>query len=283
MKIENSENLVSIILPTYNGADRISRSIKSVQQQTIQDWELVIVIDGSSDVTYERVLRLAKEDKRIVIINNEQNQGIQKTLNNGLAHAKGKYIARIDDDDIWIDPRKLQKQFDFLEKNTDHVLVGTGIVLVNTKGEEIGQYVFPHSDVIIRNRILGQNCFAHPAVMYRRDIVELVGGYSEQVKHKHIEDHELWLRMGTIGKFANLNEYAVVYQVSEQGLSGKNKSRQLFNRIKLCIEYKNEYPKFISSFCKIVFIYIGYITIGWMFAKSMRVRSFVTSFYKKMF
>lgn len=274
---------ITILLPTYNGADRISRSIQSVQKQTFQDWELIIVIDGSDDLTFERVTRTAKQDSRIVVIQNKQNQGIQKTLNNGLAHAKGKYIARIDDDDTWIDPRKLQKQFDFLEKNTDHVLVGTGIVLVNTKGEEIGQYVFPHSDVIIRNRILGQNCFAHPAVMYRRDIVELVGGYSEQVKHKHIEDYELWLRMGTIGKFANLNEYAVVYQVSEHGLSGKNKGRQLYNRVKLCIEYKKDYPNFIVSLSKILFIFIGYITIGWMFARSVKVRSFMTALYKKMF
>ncbi len=274
---------VSIILPTYNGGDRIGKSIKSVQDQSFQDWELIIVIDGSTDATFERVSRIAKQDSRIVIINNEQNQGIQKTLNDGLKKATGEYIARIDDDDVWVDVRKLQKQIDFLEQNPDYVLVGTGIILVDKNGKQIDQYLFSASDDEIRKKILGQNCFAHPTVLFRNDIVKKIGGYSEDMNHKHVEDHELWLRMGTIGKMGNIPEYAILYQVNEQGLSGKNKSVQLKRRVQLCITYRKKYPNFLKNVIKITFLYIGYITIGWMFAGSIKVRSKLTAIYKELF
>lgn len=274
---------ISIILPTYNGGDRIGRSIQSVQNQSFQDWELIIVIDGSTDATFERVSRIAKNDTRIIIVHNEQNQGIQKTLNDGLKKVQGKYIARIDDDDVWFDDRKLQKQYDFLERNDDHVIVGTGMVLVTKKGEELGRYLFPTDDIFIRKKILGQNCFAHPTVMFRKSTIDRIGGYSEKEHHKHVEDHELWLRMGQVGKFANLPDYSILYQVDQQGLSGKNKVTQLKRRWKLCLEFKNNYPDFFQNFLKISFIYIGYRTIGWMFARSMKIRSLVTSWYKKIF
>lgn len=280
MKKENPH--ITIILPTYNGGDRIGRTVSSVQQQSFQDWELLVVIDGSTDATLERVSRIAQQDNRIVVINNEQNQGIQKTLNHGLRRARGNYIARIDDDDTWIDARKLEKQYDFLESNPEHVLVGTGMILVDETGREIGKYLFPKNDQDIRKKILGQNCFAHPTVMYRKDIVDQIGGYSEQVKHQHVEDHELWLRMGTIGKFTNLNEYTIAYQVTPQSLSGKNKAKQLERRVRLCSEYRKEYPFFLKNWVKIFFVYIGYCTIGWMFAGSTKVRSLVTALYKRI-
>ena len=73
---------ISIILPTYNGAKRIARAIQSVQKQSLRDWELLVVIDGSTDGTFSVVSDIAKNDERIRIVNNKENQGIQKTLNN---------------------------------------------------------------------------------------------------------------------------------------------------------------------------------------------------------
>lgn len=279
MKKENP--YITIILPTYNGADRISRAILSVQQQSFQDWELIVIIDGSTDATLERVSRIAQQDDRIVVINNKLNQGIQKTLNHGLRGARGFYIARIDDDDIWIDNRKLQKQYDFLQNNLEYVLVGTGMVLVDETGKEIGKYVFPKNDKDIRKKILGQNCFAHPTVMFRKETISQIGEYSEKKEHTHIEDHELWLRMGTVGKFANLNEYAITYQITPKSISGKNKHAQFYKKISLCVYYRKKYPDFLKNLFKVIFMFIGYMSIGWMFSNSSKIRSKVTEWYKK--
>jgi glycosyltransferase involved in cell wall biosynthesis len=281
--MNNRSITISIILPTYNGGDCIGRAIKSVQDQSFQDWELLVIIDGSTDTTFERVSKIAQNDSRIVIVNNEQNKGIQKTLNDGIKKSLGKYIARIDDDDVWIDRYKIEKQYSFLEKHKDHVLVGTGMVLMNQQRKDSGQYLFPASDYEIRKKILGQNCFAHSAVMYDKQVVVELGGYSEDKKLEHIEDHELWLRMGTFGKFANINDYAIAYQVSPQSISGKNKLIQFFRKLRICIQYRKQYPYFVKNFLKVVFMLVGYGLVGWIFSDSSNVRSKVTQIYKKFF
>jgi glycosyltransferase involved in cell wall biosynthesis len=275
--------MLSIILPTYNGGDRIGRAILSVQNQTFHDWELIVIIDGATDATFERVSKIAQQDRRIIIIQNTHNQGIQKTLNEGLEKSQGKYIARIDDDDVWIDKNKLQKQYDFLNKNSEYGIVGTGIILVDKNRRDIGKYFFPENDQDIRKKILGQNCFAHPTVLLRKSIIDQVGGYSEQKKHKHIEDHELWLRIGMVSKFKNIPEYTTAYQVDHTSLSGKNKALQLKRRFMLCSEYRKNYPHFFINIVKITFVYFGYISVGWLFVRSTKVRGRVTEFYKKIF
>lgn len=271
---------ISIILPTYNGDNQIDRAISSVQEQSFQDWELIVVIDGSTDTTCERVSKMATEDSRIIIVNNVENQGIQKTLNIGLQKARGKYIARIDDDDEWVDIYKLQKQFDFLESHPEYVLVGTGLVLVDKQKKELTRYLFPGSDYEIRNKILSQNCFAHPTIMFRRNALNLLDGYSEDEKYKHVEDYELWLRMGTIGKFANLPIYAVGYQVSVTSISGKNKLLQLKKCIKLSWEFKNKYPSFLKNFINVNIRYLLYFFIGGVLDRYPKVRAVITSIYK---
>lgn len=274
--------VISIILPTYNGGDTVVRAIKSVQNQSFNDWELIVVIDGSTDTTYERVSKMSVSDPRIIIINNTENQGIQKTLNAGLQKVRSNYVARIDDDDEWVDLHKLQKQFDFLESNPEYVLVGTGVVLVDKQQKELTRYLLPESDYEIRTKILGQNCFAHPTVMFRMSAIDQVGKYSEEKNYKHIEDYELWLRMGIIGKFTNLPIYAVHYQVAEQSISGKNKLSQLKKIINLSWKWREKYPNFLKNFTLVLLRYSGYLLFGWLIARSPRFRSLITSVYKKI-
>ena len=199
--------LISIILPTYNGAGRIQEALLSVLGQSYLHWELLVVDDGSTDNTEELVKDLPCNEKRIIYIKNESNLGIQQTLNKGLKEAKGEYIARIDDDDMWIDKDKLLKQVEFLEKNKDCVLVGTGLVAVNEEGKEIFRTFNPELDAIIRNKILSKTCFTHSSVMFRKALAMQLGGYSELSEVRHIEDYDLWLKMGTVGKLANLPIY----------------------------------------------------------------------------
>lgn len=109
---------ISIILPVYNGEKTIRNAIASILRQSLADFELIIVDDGSSDGS-RRVISSFK-DERIVVIN-QDNVGLQKTLNRGLNLARGEYIARIDADDEWVDNDKLKNQVEFLDANRDYV------------------------------------------------------------------------------------------------------------------------------------------------------------------
>ncbi len=234
--------LVSIILPTYNGAKYIAAAIASVQAQSYTNWELIIIDDGSTDDTEVIVQSLSHADSRIQYVKNEQNLGIQKTLNRGLALAKGEYIARIDDDDQWIDADKLTAQVSFLESHPDYVLVGTGVVIVTETGQEITRYTLSENDIAIRNRMLAKNCFAHGTVMYKKSAVNEVGGYSEQKNKRHIEDHDLWLRLGVIGKMYNLASHSVALMVRSTSITSRHRIIQAWRICKTALIYRNKYP-----------------------------------------
>ena len=123
-KLTVKRPLVSVLLPTHNGKSRnIRRAIESVLKQSYKKLELIIIDDGSTDGTEKLITEIASEDDRIKTLSNKENQGIAYSLNKGLKRAKGKYIARIDDDDYYYDEDKTRKQVDFLEKNEEYVAV----------------------------------------------------------------------------------------------------------------------------------------------------------------
>ena len=130
--------IVSIILPTYNRSRFLDRAIGSVIDQTFKDWELIIIYDASTDDTSEVLKKWQEKDDRIKVLRNEKNNystiGISKNLNDGIRVARGKYIARLDDDDYWCHKDKLKMQVDFLENNSDYVIVGGGMIVVDGFG-----------------------------------------------------------------------------------------------------------------------------------------------------
>lgn len=255
------DKVISIILPTYNGGKYIRRAIDSIISQSFNSWELLVINDGSSDDTENIIKEYIKINPRIIYIKNEVNLGIQKTLNKGLREAKGEYIARIDDDDEWIDKDKLKKQVLFLDDNFDYVLVGTGVVVIDENNNELFRYLLPEKNEDIRNKILGKNCFVHSSVMFKKDIVLKVGGYDESQNTRHVEDYDLWLKIGTLGKFANLPVYAVSFTQREGSISSKNKIEQFKKDITLIKSFKIKYPHYFSS---LVRSYIRLIVYGFI-------------------
>lgn len=232
--------LVSIILPTYNRSHLLPRAIISVLGQTFQDFELIIIDDGSTDET-EKVVK-AISDNRIVYFKNPKNLGIQKSLNRGLKVAKGKYIARIDDDDEWCDQDKLKKQVDFLNNHPDYVLVGTGIIIVDENKKELLRFLYPETDKKIRQRLLSGRCFNHSNILFRKETTLKIGGYSEKKNVLHVEDHDLWLKLGKKGKLANLPIYAVKFRRSKDSICGKYEIDQLKKYIQLAKKNRYYYP-----------------------------------------
>lgn len=268
---------VSIILPTYNSAHTIKKAIESVLAQTYPDWELLVMDDGSTDNTQSVVANC--NDPRITYIKQEYNVGLQKTLNHSLALAKGTYIARIDADDVWNDPAKLQAQVSFLEANTEYVLVGTGVIAIDTHGKEVNRYLFPKTDTSIRSRILSRNCFAHSAVLFRKEVAG--EGYSESPHVLHAEDYELWVRMGLRGNIANIPAYMTTLTIAPETITARNRIIQARRILTTVWKYKSKYPNAVFGvaaslsrymfFCIAKIIPIPHWLIRWMhrFSKSV--------------
>lgn len=271
---------ITVIIPTYNGAKTLGRAIESVQSQTFKDFELLIVIDGSTDDSKGVAQKYADSDNRIKIISYEPNRGIQRALSLGLSSATGDYIARIDDDDMWSDMDKLDAQIKFLKENPQYALVGTGLIVNDAKDKEIFRFLNPETDKLIRSKILYRNCFSHSTVLFKKETAILCGGYSQREEAQHIEDYELWLKLGTKGKFANLPRYSVSLTMDSKTISGSNKIAQFSNQLRIIRAFKNSYPKYHLNRIKSSLRISAYIMFGWLIPASLR--NLIVKYYKQI-
>jgi glycosyltransferase involved in cell wall biosynthesis len=239
--------LVSIVLPTYNRLKSLLISIDSIKAQTYENWELLIIDDISDDGTKEAMEELQKIDTRINYfkIEVDNTPGISKYLNFGISKAKGKYIARLDDDDYWCENEKLKMQVEFLEKNPDYVLIGGGMIIIDEEGIEKFRYLKNEKDEEIREKALLSNPFTHAAVMYRKDAVESIGGYKNLI---HAEDWDLWLRLGKVGKFHNFKVYFGKYLVAGQNKSFLFQRRQAKVILEIIKDHRKDYPHFLKGY-----------------------------------
>src|SRR6266566_3372474 len=169
------KSTVSIIMSTYNDAAFLKEAIDSVLRQSFTDWEFIIINDASTDITEKIIKEYLKKDKRIIYFKNKQNVGQTKNANKGIGLANGKFIARIDGDDLWIDKDKLRKQIDFFEANPEYGLVGSFWTTINTNSEKILQAPTLIDDKKIRNYLLIECCFIHSSVVMRKNIINQVG------------------------------------------------------------------------------------------------------------
>ena len=274
----NIEPLVSVIIPTHNRREYIVKAIESVLSQTYKNIEIIVVDDYSIDGTYELIFELSKKYKKIIPKRNEINLGPAGTANVGISVAHGKYIAILDDDDTWRDQQKLEKQIWFLEKHSEYVLTGGGLIKIDNKGKEIIRYLFPEKDEEIRQVILVDNLFAHSTVVYRKDAFEKVGGYTQ--KFGFFADMDLWLKLGTIGKFYNFQEYFTSYLDKEEGennYSGRDNGirRRLFLRIAMEWRYRKVYPGILKSIflciASYIYSYLPYRKKFWRIIFKIRI------------
>ena len=245
--------LISILLPIYGKASYISEAVKSVLSQSFRDWELIIIADPPIDENIEKIIEnYLQRDSRIKYIKNRIKIGFPNSLNQGLKISKGKYIARIDDDDTWCDSDKLKKQIDFLERDKSYVLVGSGAIAIDNKGEELYHFLEPEKDEEIRNYILYRNPFLHSSVIFRKDIVQKLGGYNEKVPGAC--DYDLWLRIGKVGKFYNFPECLIKFRVppSYRNVAGvrREKLRRTLEKIDIIRHYRKDYHHFYQAICK---------------------------------
>ncbi len=271
-------NLVSIILCTYNGSQTIKRAIESVLNQTYQNWELIIVNDGSTDDVIQVVTLFS--DSRIFVYNNDKNLGIQKTRNKALSFCRGEYIAVLDDDDWWNDSQKIEKQVSFLNKNTSYNIVGTAVSVFDEKDNFLYSIIPPQKDTDIRKSFLRFNHFTHSSVMYRRKVSQEISGYSESLNVKDMEDYDFILRLGTTGLMKNLEDFSTSYTLRTGSNSFKNKKSLLKNNISSVVQYRKKYPGFCTAYLFSVGKYIFYVTVFRFLPFGFK--SFFLKLYKKI-
>ncbi|WNY31777.1 glycosyltransferase family 2 protein [Acinetobacter calcoaceticus] len=203
--------LVSVVLPAYNAELYLKEAIDSVLSQTCTDFELIVINDGSLDRTEEIILSYS--DSRIVYVKNEQNLGLIGSLNKGIDLAKGKYIARMDADDICC-PDRFEKQISFLENNNDYVICGTAAYRFYSNNKSNNNiFRVPESDGLIRLKTLFNSPFIHPSIMMRNSIVkEKILNFD--IQYKYAEDYKFWSQLLKYGKAYNLQEKLLYYRLT---------------------------------------------------------------------
>jgi glycosyltransferase involved in cell wall biosynthesis len=213
-----SAPIISILLPVYNAEQYLKEAIESLLGQTFRDFELLIINDGSTDNS-ESVIQ-SFTDPRIVYLKNKTNKGIVYTLNRGVKLANGKYIARMDADDISL-PNRILKQFEWLERFHQTDVVGCHVSFIDEDGKATGEWQddleSPTYRDIVR-KMVWESCIAHSSVMMRSSTIK---EYLYKENQRNTEDYDLWLRLLADGiKIQKVPEKLLLYRVHEASITG---------------------------------------------------------------
>jgi glycosyltransferase involved in cell wall biosynthesis len=205
--------LVTVLVTVLDGERHLRESLDSILGQTFRDFELVVVDDGSTDST---PAVLASYGDRVTVLRNDENLGVPRAANRGLAMARGRFVARQDADDV-SDPERLERQVAFLEAHPEVALVACAYRRIDPQGRVTGKRPVPLDPVSIRWRLLFLNAFTHSSLVFRRDAVEAIGGYSDEFVYAH--DYDLICKLARRGPLAALAEPMVSYRRSESSVT----------------------------------------------------------------
>ena len=208
--------LVSVVMPVYNGKPYLEEAIESILCQTFRDFELIIINDGSTDDS-ETIINNYKKKNDQIRTYSQENQGLVQTLNRGFGCAKGRYVARMDADDISL-PQRLEQQVRILDTELDVAMVGSSFCAVDEKGRHTYVTYQPVSDGAIRWHVLFHNPFAHTSVMLRASVMRK-NNLQYDDSARHAEDYDLWSRLLCFGKGRNIRDPLVKYRRHSQRMS----------------------------------------------------------------
>lgn len=247
--------LVSVILSTYNWNNKwLEESIQSVLNQSFSDFEFIIINDASTNDIEKIILEFQEKYKKIQYIKNKNNLWLTESLNKWINLSKWKYIARIDDDDIWCDKDKLQKQLTFMEKNPWYWLCWTATILIDENWITIDKIINRKNDLSIRVNLLGSNQFTHSSVIIRKKSLQEIGWYIDSKRTKYIEDYDLWLRLGKNNKMYNLIDYTTKYRINKNSISNSKSFHQNLNALLIIFKHLQYYPNPIIGIIKHIII-----------------------------
>lgn len=258
--MEKSSPQISVLMSVFNEKERyLKKALDSILRQNFENFEFLIINDESTDKRCLEILdEYAKKDSRIQLFRNETNLGLAKSLNLGLKKAQGKYIARIDSDDM-ADTRRLEKQFEFMEKNPNHALCGSWSQLIDETDKIIGKKKFPTDYAKIKKNLLFFNFFTHSSLFFRKDIATNLNGYAEDLKKA--QDYDFLLKVSARYPIANLPEFLCLHRLHSKSISAQGKKEQewcaLIARWRAIFQYgypKRYFLKIIPAFFYFLFV-----------------------------
>jgi glycosyltransferase involved in cell wall biosynthesis len=200
--------ICSVVMAVYNGEETLNEAIDSILNQTFKEFEFIIVNDASNDET-ESIIK-SYNDPRIKYIKNDENKFLGPSLNEGIKIAKGKYIVRMDADDISY-PYRIERQFKFMEENPEVGIAGSwGDVF----GLISGELIYETDDLNIKLKLLYQFHIIHPSIIIRSDLV-FKNKLFYHPSLQHSEDYDLFVRAFKLTKFANINQKLIKYRATD--------------------------------------------------------------------
>lgn len=217
---------ISVLMPVFNCRQYIEDSVNSILNQTFSDFEFLIIDDSSTDGTFEYLKSLT--DPRITLIRKPQNTGYTVSLNIGLKMAKGKYIARMDGDDISLSDR-FAKQVTFMDANPDIIVCGGGYEAIGSDFKFIPKT--SNEDIVLE--MMSFSPIAHPTVFLRNSILKN-NNIQYNTKYEPAEDYQLWMILSEYGKLANLSDVLIYYRIHQNQTTN------------LRVNAKNELTKLIA-------------------------------------
>ncbi len=209
---------ISVIIPAYNAAQTILRAIESVRIQDMDSMEIIVIDDGSSDNTYEVTMSLVRQGEPFYVLKMPKNSGVSATRNTGIRHAKGKFLAFLDADDIWL-PGKLKQQIAAIKQDPRITLVSCNSKLISESGEHLKEGHINRPPVEgdeAWKTLLIYNFLPTPTVVTYRHLVTEMGGFDETLAVG--EDLDLWIRLAMLGKVRVLKDILINYYDSADSL-----------------------------------------------------------------
>lgn len=264
---------VSIIMGIYNCAETLPEAIDSVLTQTFSDWQLILCDDGSKDNTYG----IAKEyqerfPEKILLLQNEQNMGLNHTLNRCLQVASGEYVARMDGDDISL-PTRLEKEAAFLDAHPEYAIVSTPMIFFDEHGDWGRSYAI--EEPTKRDFIKHSPVHCHAPCMIRREAYLAVGGYTEDRRMLRFEDVNLWYKLYAKG-YAGYNLDEPLYKMRDGHAAASRRS--LKSRMNAAHVMRDGFSLF--HFPRYLYGYI-YIDLAKHFAKSIMPEKLYVLLHKR--
>lgn len=225
---------ISVVMPVYNAARYLQAAIDSILAQTFSDFELVAVDDGSTDNSHAILDSYAARDPRVRVLS-RPNTGIVGALNDGLALARGEFLARMDADDIAL-PERFARQLAWFAERPDGVGVGSAFIYIDARGARLKWNPRQTDHTAIEQALLAGDggAIIHPAAMFRRAAVDRVGRYRPLAQW--IEDLDLYLRLARVGTLGNRPETLLLYRYHEQSVNFTKNAGRLERKLAVLAE-----------------------------------------------
>ena len=226
-----SDTLVSVLMPVFNGAPYLRESVESLLNQDHQNFELIMIDDGSIDETWDIIQGLARRDHRIRPFRNGSNRGLTRCLNDGLQLCTGEYIARLDADDI-ATPNRLSTQINHLKSHPNIGLVGSFLKTIEERPRLV-TYPTKHFDIV--GMLAFANSIAHPSIMFRRSLITVHGVSYPDIKYA--QDYGFYIRCASVTELSNLPVALTYYRIHSSQISSQKKIEQDECRNEICFQH----------------------------------------------